>query len=360
MDTFDESVFFFLNNDEFIRWALSGGDPADPYWKAWMDEHPGRISELMSAKQIAQDLARAQQLSEFKPMTAKIWEKIQLHTAAPAMAVAHKSRGPVWRYAVAASVAALVVAGISYSRFRKPVQQAAVQSARIANNLDGESLNHVNNTRESRVVYLVDGSHITLQPGASVKHTVFLEKDRREVWLDGDAFFEVAKDPNRPFYVYAHDIILKVLGTSFNVTTNKTNGNITVLVRTGRVSVFKYSTKDKPEFILTPNESARYTAQTQTLIKSIPGPELANADMPVKHPISFDFEETPITRIFNVLQDAYGIKINFDEKTYAKCIITAPLHDETFEEKLNIICEAAGANYRIEKDQVWVEGSSCK
>ena len=193
-----------------------------------------------------------------------------------------------------------------------------------------------------------------------MSHTAFLEKDKREIYLDGDAFFEVAKDPNRPFYVYAHDIVLRVLGTSFNVTTNKNNGNITVLVKTGKVSVYKNSNRNKAEYILTPNEGVRYLAEDQRIIKSASAAELSMPDVTSPHPYNFNFEETPVTRIFTELEDAYGIHIQYDEKLFSKCIITTSLNDATFEEKLKIICEAINAGYKVENNEVFINGSGCK
>jgi transmembrane sensor len=76
--------------------------------------------------------------------------------------------------------------------------------------------------------------------------------------------------------------------------------------------------------------------------------------------INFNFEEMPVAKIFSTLEEAYGIKIHYDEKIFSKCIINTSLNDETFDEKLKIICEAVSAHYRIENNEVYVEGIACK
>jgi transmembrane sensor len=363
VENFDENIFSFFDDNEFIKWVSSNSDASDAYWKAWMQKNPGKIKGLLKAKQIAQDLSKAQKPLNTEKLSQGIWEKINLNIdqqEQPTISLAEYSPRKINRFMIAASITGLLFVASSIYYFANFKTNRSGTTAKITSNVISNNLNHINNTPESRVVYLVDGTKITLQPGASLKHAVFLQKDKREVYLEGDAFFEVAKDANRPFYVYAHDIILRVLGTSFNVTTNKKNGNITVLVKTGKVSVFKSSNKNDAEFILTPTQSIRYTAQTQTIVKSESDTELEKADTKAKHFINFDFEETPIVTIFSALEEAYGIKMNYDEKVFSKCIITAPLHDEPFEEKLKIICAAVGAKYHIDNNEVFVEGTACK
>jgi transmembrane sensor len=362
VENFDENIFSFFEDDEFIKWVASNSDASNAYWKEWMQKNPGKIKDLLKAKQIAQDLSKAQKPLNSEKLSRDIWEKINLNIEQQqgAISLAEYSPRKTNRFMIAASIAGLLLVSSSIYYFANIEIKRGESTAKITSHVISNDLNHINNTSESRVVYLVDGTKITLQPGASLKHAVFLQKDKREVYLDGDAFFEVAKDASRPFYVYAHDIVLRVLGTSFNVTTNKKNGNITVLVKTGKVSVFKSSNKNNAEFILTPTQSIRYTAQSQSIVKSESDAELLEADTKAKHAINFDFEETPIVTIFSALEEAYGIKMNYDEKVFSKCIITAPLHDEPFEEKLKIICAAVGAKYHIDNNEVFVEGTACK
>ncbi|HLK28121.1 MAG TPA: FecR domain-containing protein, partial [Puia sp.] len=350
-------------DDHFIQWVISPDESSNAYWSDWMKKNPNRIDDLLRAKKIAQDLKSAQKQTDSEHLSRAIWENIHLNieqeeNVIDIAAPAYKKRN----YLVAASVAAIVLIFSSayYLLHTNNSNQIGNSAKKVENSIVKNNLEHINSTSESRIVYLVDGTKITLQPGASIRHAVFLQKDKREVYLDGDAFFEVAKDAKRPFYVYAHDIVLRVLGTSFNVTTNKANGNVTVLVKTGKVSVYKYNNQAKAEFILTPNESVRYTAQNQNIAKSESDAELSKAEMTSKHEINFNFEETPVIKIFEVLEEAYGIKIKCDEKIFSKCIITTALNDATFDDKLKIICEATNATFTVQNNEVTIDGKGCK
>ena len=363
MKNFDANIFSFFDNDEFVRWAISPDERSDAYWNAWLQKNPHRIDDLLEARRIAQDLAKAQKpLANSEKLSKDIWENISLNIQQPPNVVPFsKSYSRARSYWVAASVAGLLlVASSVYFLFNSKKNNSDNSTKKVASTIINNNLQHTNSTSENRVVYLVDGTKITLQPGASIRHAVFLQKDKREVYLDGDAFFEVAKDANRPFYVYANDIVLRVLGTSFNVTTNKNNGNVTVLVRTGKVSVYKSSNRNNAAYILTPNESVRYTAQNQSIVKSESDAALSKASIISQNEIRFNFEETQVTKIFGVLEEAYGIHIHCDENIFSKCIITTALNDATFDEKLQIICEAINASYSIENNEVTIEGKGCK
>jgi transmembrane sensor len=359
---FDSAIFSFLDNDQFIQWVTHPDESVNAYWNDWMQKNPHRVEELLMAKQIATDLKLAQKEADSDKLSIAIWDKINMRIDKGDKVISisrHSYKRS--RFIIAASVAAALVVisstfyllSINKKEGNKPVQK-------IASSIVSNDLRHINVTSESRIVYLVDGTKITLKPGASIRHAVFLQKDKREVYLDGDAFFEVAKDSSRPFYVYAHDIVLRVLGTSFNVTTNKSNGNVTVFVRTGKVSVYKKSNRSKAEFILTPNESVLYTAQNQSIVKSEFDTSLSRALITSNYAINFNFEEIPVTKIFEVLEEAYGIKIIYDKEIFSKCIITTALNDATFDEKLKIICEATNATYNIENNEVTVSGQGCK
>ena len=363
MENFDAHIFSFLEDDTFINWATNPDESGNTYWNAWMQRNPDRIGDLLKAKQIAQNLAKAQKPANTEKLSKDIWENIHSHIAVPQNVIPISAkRSERKSYFIAASVAGLLLVTSSvYFLFNANKNSRTDSVQKIASTVINDNLQHTNSSAENRVVYLVDGSKVTLQPGSSIKHAVFLQKDKREIYLDGDAFFEVAKDPNRPFYVYAHDIVLRVLGTSFNVRTNKNNGNITVLVKTGKVSVYKKSNIAKAEYILTPNEGIRYMAQTQSIVKSEADQDFAQSNSKPDAPaFNFNFEETPVAKIFNTLEEAYGIKINYDEKIFSNCVITTSLNDETFDEKLKIICAAVSAKYHIEHNEVFVEGKACK
>src|SRR5690606_12245336 len=97
----------------------------------------------------------------------------------------------------------------------------------------------------------------------------------REVFLEGNAFFEVASNPQKPFYVHSKHITTKVLGTSFLISIDPATGLEEVAVKTGKVEVSE-NVKEKNTttaavnaVILTPNQKAVFESSTRNLVATI-------------------------------------------------------------------------------------------
>lgn len=107
-------------------------------------------------------------------------------------------------------------------------------------------------------VILPDGSVVCLNSGSVLKYDpAFLRKKNREVYLIGEGYFEVQKNPEKPFIVHADDINVKVLGTVFNVRSYPEDSEIEVSLIKGKVNVFSTS-ETRDNVILAPDEQLTY------------------------------------------------------------------------------------------------------
>ena len=136
----------------------------------------------------------------------------------------------------AAAFIILLVAGLYAYHWKSTNPDKIVKE----NSLAPEIIKVVNSGTTAQKLTLEDGSTVILEPGGEVRYNEkFL--NRREVYLSGDAFFEVTKDASRPFLVYANEITTKVLGTSFSIKAKQGEKEIVVAVKTGKVSVMANS-----------------------------------------------------------------------------------------------------------------------
>jgi transmembrane sensor len=378
MKNTDDSIWVLLQDDRLIRWILSPDDEqVIAYWQQWMTDHPDQVQTLLKAREIARDLTYAEKPANLELLKESIWSGIKdelspMHqvlgqsiqsgrppSATPGLFSGGRKRVS-WYWAAAAAVFGLFLAsGIAH--FNSTGDKLAVEEPHVTNLLVREDLDRVNQTNRSQVVYLVDGSKITLQPGAGIRHAAFLQKDKREIYLEGNAFFDVAKDPRRPFVVYSGDLVVRVLGTSFKVSTNKSNGDITVRVKTGRIAVSKKSGTSAQQLILASNQAALYKGHTRDLVGLEDERKAVDSEeAPPAPPVSFVFEEAPVENIFETLEKAYGIPFYYDKNTFSHCVVTSNLTDETLEEKLQIICTAIGATYQVKDNGVFLDGKPCK
>ncbi len=314
-------------------------------------------------KLLQDDQAYTEKPEEIRQLADAIWSDIatRLDTGSTDTAEApirhRRLAGPM-----AASVIGLLVITVAVTWLRQPRHSPLTQDGpKVANLLVRQDLDRVNQTDRSQTVYLVDGSRVTLQPGSGIRHAAFLQKDKREVYLEGNAFFDVAKDARRPFYVYSGDLVVRVLGTSFKVATDKESGDITVLVTTGKVAVTKKTAPLPQPLILTTNQIAIYKGHSRDLVQlQAEKKDLAPDLIPAAPAISFNFDETPVEEIFQTLENAYGIPFHYDKVTFSHCVLTTSMADESLEEKIRIICEAIGATYQLREDGIFLEGKPCK
>src|SRR5690606_13630468 len=94
-----------------------------------------------------------------------------------------------------------------------------------------------NHSQEPLPVALTDGSRVLLEPGARLKQAADFNTNERTVFLQGNAFFDIARDETRPFEVRTEFIATRVLGTSFSIRQDEFSGETAVEVISGKVEV---------------------------------------------------------------------------------------------------------------------------
>ena len=116
-----------------------------------------------------------------------------------------------------------------------------------------------------RTLTLPDGSVIRINAGSRLEIAeAAYNKEKREVWLSGEAFFEVAKNPAKPFIIHTGEMQTTVRGTSFNVKAYDGLGENVVSVRDGRVEVSSAAASGKMLGVLTANRQLRYNTTQRT------------------------------------------------------------------------------------------------
>ena len=229
-----------------------------------------------------------------------------------------------------------------------------------------EKVEVINNTNSEYTASLPDGSTVMLKKGSKVSFSERFVGDKREVYLTGEGFFNVVRNPTQPFYVYANGLVTRVLGTSFNVRAYAKDKEVVVAVKTGKVMVFPISELKKSEknssyqvhsLYLTPNQQATFEREAEKFNKAlVEKPTIITK--PIETP-NFTFENTPIAEVFQRLKTAYGVDIIYDAEVMKNCSVTAPLGDESLFTKLTIICKTIGARYEIVETEIVVSSRGC-
>lgn len=267
------------------------------------------------------------------------------------------------RYWVAAASIALIVIA-SYLFFTNRNQSKDDLSSVIAVNFISEQ----NTSDVQRIITLKDGSIITLKPRSSIRYFRSFNDSSREVYLEGSAFFQVAKNPQKPFMVYYNHLVTRVLGTSFTINTNEQTGNVEVAVKTGRVQVYENEKLLKGSMplasvILTPNQKAVYQVERRILMAELVSkPELvaSHADTAeVQETAHFVYEQVKLLKVFRDLETGYGIEIVVDNTNLNNCVFTGDVSTGDLFTKLKIICLATNSSYEVNGTKILIKGAGC-
>ncbi len=217
-----------------------------------------------------------------------------------------------------------------------------------------------NSENIARAVRLPDGSNVVLEPNSTIRYLSRFKAAKREVYLDGEGFFEVAHNERQPFVVYAKQVTAKVLGTSFTVRAFKEDKDVIVAVKTGRVSVDTPSDDHSSvpsNIILMPNQEMIYNQDDRQLAKRIvetPLPLLPSEEIK-----RMRFVDAPLKDVLEAIEKIYGVDLVFDEAKFASCVITTSISGGGIYTRLDIISNAIGIKYAVVEDKIVITGRGC-
>jgi transmembrane sensor len=226
-----------------------------------------------------------------------------------------------------------------------------------------EVVHAVNRSGKLQSIYLKDGSLVVLQSGSALTYPKHFGRLKREVYLSGDGYFEISKNPSRPFLVYNNNTITRVVGTSFTIRTNDQTQQTEVLVKIGRVVVTENVAQNlvktvltkSTEVVLTPNQKTTFYADKNSFNTT-----LAAEPLPVlKHnehlkQSDFIFNDTPVAAVIKVLEKTYAIKI-IATKEVNEATFTGDINESNLYSKLDLICQSVHAAYKIEGTQIIIK-----
>ena len=189
-------------------------------------------------------------------------------------------------------------------------------------------------------IVLPDGTRVWLNAATELKYPVAFHAKERRVYLKGEAYFEVAPDKNRPFYVETEEVKIRVLGTVFNVNTHYTRGVRTVLVE-GAVAL---EWGDQKEIRMKPGELADFDRTTT---------EVTLKEVDVTSYISwkegyFVFEDEPLEEIMHTLSLWYDKEFLFVGKRSRALHFSGHIKRyERIETILSAITDVTGVEFRM-------------
>jgi ferric-dicitrate binding protein FerR (iron transport regulator) len=355
-----------IQDPRFVRWVFENHEEDQVFWQQWLQQYPHKQADVETARLLLRSIKIEELSIDPEKVRAEI-ENIQqsIRIRRPAGLYRILSQ---WKYA-AVLVGVMAIAGIIYYLLQvtqREVPNVADGSLPIVSQTIAEAINNSND--QEKEVRMEDGSTIRLAPHAVVRYgRQWTTAGTRDVYLSGEAFFEVAKDPNKPFRVFSHELVVKVLGTSFRVKAPEKENEFSVTVHTGKVSVYnRKNEQDQTDIntqilsgiVLKPNQQVVYQRNEEKFQKVLKEyPVLVN---PTSINNNFKYENVPVAAVLEEIKTAYGIDIAYDKETIRNCRITADLSNESIYKKLDLICMAMEARYNVIDGEVSLQAKPCE
>ena len=314
----------FLKDDYFIRWNVQNDESCNAFWKNFLEQHPEKREAVQQAVDLLQ-VYRSQEEFSNDQQKEVVWNRIENSIQGEAMITPKVIRMPWLQRVVAASV--IIAIGLSIYFLVNPNATNTTEASTAFG--------------EIKKITLPDQSVVTLNGNSKISWSGKWDGTApREVWIDGEAFFEVVhinKDPKQinpgeRFIVHSGDVNVEVLGTSFNIRNRHEKTNIGLITGKIQVSSLKETNKATP-LIMLPGDYVEYSNNKMLVRKNLEKP--AQLTTWTKNRIIFNNAE--LKDIINVLQDDYGYKVSVKDDRLMNSKIEGEINVANVSELLEVV-----------------------
>ena len=324
--------------------ANESSDEARSSLEAWLSEKEDnkhlfdKVKKVWKASEVCAD--------NFCPNVEAAWEKVKQakDKVRPLSFEEGNERtaanGRYWIPYAAASVALIlsVIVGWWAMKDTHFVQKMSFQNEKIEADKKGQLL-------------LSDGSKVWLNSNTRFYYPQSFDGERI-VYLEGEAYFEIAKDEGRPFVIYSGKSVTEVLGTSFNVNTE--DDAVTVTVASGRVALYPEGSKEN-QIVLEKGDFGYFVGKDNRVEKA------RNEDI---NYLSWQtgvltFEDASLSAVAKALSRHYDTEIALSGTASESCRLTSSFKNQTLDEVLELIRLTLDIEIRKEKNRILLVGKGC-
>lgn len=214
---------------------------------------------------------------------------------------------------------------------------------------EAKKINNLTTPRGSEfMVMLEDSTKVWLNAESQLIYPESFDEKERRVKIKGEAYFQVAKDSTRPFYVESSGITIRVYGTEFNINAYSEEKEVYTTLVSGSISL-QQANENHSELILTPGHQAIYNKDNKiTSVKSVNTEAITSW-----HNGRFVFEEQTLEQIMKTLARWYNFEYEFDNENIRSTIFkgSAPRY-ANLSEVLSILEKSGGLKFRAKNNKI--------
>lgn len=344
----------FALHPEFRMWVLQPNRELNEYWSNWLTAHPEKLALVEEARILVENTPfKVDRLEEdeFQSMIDAIEQTldnddlpseqktIPLNSYAVTGQISKNRRATSRKkwLRIAAAIAILIASAYIFGFIDRPLGKET-----------NPFITEVSPAGQIRVIEMIDGSKIWLNAGSSIRFRQDFTPSARDIFLEGEAFFEVANDSTRPFTVYAGNISTTALGTSFNIHHFEENTFTDVSLISGKVAVNYLSEAEGETLTLVPGEAARLDTENFSFTKTLFDKRIA---IGWKEGIIY-FSDASFENVKNTLERMYNIKIHTTNNTNHNWSYNGQFDNENLNLVLKKIALTEDFEFTIRKNQV--------
>ena len=349
----------FIGDDSFIQWVKFPSENRDGFWPEFIDANPDKRQEIEEAirfLKLFDDQPVGLAPDKLYRLQQQINERLDVPVSASTVHKIVNSRSKTARLYGYAAVIAMLLAFASWWIIGTQSSESLVKPVTVSKESnEAKSLQeHVIPKGERSLITLEDGTQVWINADSKLEYSHdFLKGPTRDVYLQGEAYFDVTSDKSRPFIVHVQGVEIKVLGTAFNVKGYHGEHKIEATLVHGKIS---FSGASADNVTLAANQRAVFLTEKKRLL--------------VENNVQTDtytswrkgvlvFDDQPLYEILPILERTFNVTIHTDQATSLDCRFTASINNMSLDEVLELFSTSDTIGYTILANEVYITGSFC-
>jgi len=328
-----------LKDESFIGYCLRKNERDVHYWESFIRDHPDKKELIEEAVQEYRLLFTALANTDLKEQLHDLRKRVENEQAPVVVlnrAIVHRRWFAKWA-AIAAAATVIMIAGGYF--YRRSLPAPPSQTAVVAD--------YTCKHGERKSFQLPDGTQVMMNAGSEISLNNSYGKNTRDVFLKGEAFFEVQHNTAIPFIVHTASMDVKAVGTAFNVRSYNDEGKTEAVLIRGLVEVTLKKDNNR-KLLLHPDEKvmwvenkkddeARINTATSTVVKPVKKLDNGSIKEVAWLQNSLAFDDETFEEIAAQLSRWYNVDIQFATDDLKQYHFTATFKREKIEQVLNIL-----------------------
>jgi ferric-dicitrate binding protein FerR (iron transport regulator) len=205
-------------------------------------------------------------------------------------------------------------------------------------------------------VQLSDGTKVNLSVDSRIKMPDVFARDVREVELTGEAYFDVAHSPDRPFIIRSGNAVIRVLGTDFGVRAYPEEDMIKVVVKSGSVAVSSNSGTEENAVVLKPGQLARVSSETHHIATEWVNPDDYLGWISGK----LSFNQSAFAEVIGQIERWYDLEVILEDKSILDRRLTAVIDSRSLLNVMNVISQSIDLQYEVIDNKIFIRNNQQK